>query len=207
MGDALALVKRFVVPLIEKEMPGDVRISITGNADKMAKSVETISLNFLAAMFILFMLMAAYFKSLLDSAVVMSVIPVATLGGLAALKVMNIFVDQSLDLLTMIGFVILLGLVVNNAILLISEVRFQQGLCKTGEDPVIRALSERLRAIVLSTLTSILGMLPLAIIPGPGAEIYRGLACVIIGGMVLCSVVSLILLPAWMRVLPSRTER
>ena len=204
LGDILEKVKRFVVPVIKKEMPSDARISITGNADKMSKSIESISINFLAALFVLFMLMAAHFKSLVDSAVVMSVIPLATLGGLVALEIMNFFDHQPLDLLTVIGFVILLGLVVNNAILLISEVRYQQGLGKTGEDPITKALSERLRTITLSTLTSILGMLPLAIIPGPGAEIYRGLASVIVGGMVLCSVGTLILIPAWMRVLPYR---
>ena len=105
-----------------------------------------------------------------------------------------------LDLLTMMGFVILLGLVMNNAILLVYQAREgeREGLARRAA--VQRAVRIRLRPIMMSTMTSIFGMLPLMLVPGDGSELYRGLASVIVGGMAVSLVFSLILLPALLRV-------
>ncbi len=104
-----------------------------------------------------------------------------------------------MDLLTMIGFIILLGLVVNNAILLVHQSRAaeREGLARA--EAVEQAVSLRLRPILMSTLTSIFGMLPLLLIPGAGTELYRGLAGVIVGGMIISTIFTLILLPSLLR--------
>jgi HAE1 family hydrophobic/amphiphilic exporter-1 len=102
----------------------------------------------------------------------------------------------------MIGFVILLGLVVNNAILLVMQTRSGQRHGLERSAAVAEAVRLRARPIYLSTLTSIAGMLPLALVPGVGSEIYRGLATVIIGGMTLSALFTLVLMPAVLR-LPS----
>jgi multidrug efflux pump subunit AcrB len=99
----------------------------------------------------------------------------------------------------MIGFVILLGLVVNNAILLVMQTRNGQRQGLERAQAVAEAVRLRARPIYLSTLTSIAGMLPLALVPGVGSEIYRGLATVIIGGMTLSALFTLILMPAVLR--------
>jgi multidrug efflux pump subunit AcrB len=99
-------------------------------------------------------------------------------------------------LLTMIGFIILLGLVVNNAILLVDQTRSAERSGLSRYDAVQQALLLRARPVYMSTLTSLFGMLPLMLIPGVGAEIYRGLATVIVGGMAVSAVFTLILLPA-----------
>ena len=105
-----------------------------------------------------------------------------------------------LDLLTMIGFVILLGLVVNNSICwCIRRARGERaGLARRVA--VRRAVRIRLRPILMSTMTSIFGMLPLMLVPGSGSELYRGLATVIVGGMSVSLVFSLVLLPALLRI-------
>ena len=123
-------------------------------------------------------------------------------GGILALRTMNLFTNQAMDLLTMIGFVILLGLVVNNAILIIMQTRTGQsnGLDRTAA--VAEAVRLRARPIYMSTLTSIFGMLPLMLIPGVGSQIYRGLATVIIGGMALSAVFTLLLMPSLLRLPP-----
>jgi multidrug efflux pump subunit AcrB len=116
--------------------------------------------------------------------------------------VLNLFTPQAMDLLTTIGFLILLGLVVNNAILLVMQTRtgLRNGLDRAAA--VAEAVRVRARPIYMSTLPSIFGMLPLMVIPGPGSQIYRGLAAVIIGGMFVSAIFTLVLMPSVMRLPP-----
>ena len=99
----------------------------------------------------------------------------------------------------MIGFIILMGLVVNNAILLVHQTRTAERGGMARRDAVSHALRVRLRPIFMSTLTSIFGMLPLVLMPGAGSVIYRGLAVVIVGGMSVSAIFTLLLLPTLLR--------
>jgi multidrug efflux pump subunit AcrB len=109
-------------------------------------------------------------------------------------------VFQPLDLITMIGFIILLGLVVNNAILLVHQSRVGERNGLGRREAVENAVRQRLRPIVMSTMTSIFGMLPLLLISGAGTELYRGMAGVIVGGMCVSTVFTLILLPSLLQI-------
>ena len=102
-------------------------------------------------------------------------------------------------MLTMIGFVILLGLVVNNAILLVHRAREGERDGLGRREAVETAVRQRLRPILMSTTTSLFGMLPLLLMPGAGTEVYRGLAAVIVGGMAVSTLFTLILLPSLLR--------
>jgi len=104
-----------------------------------------------------------------------------------------------MDLLTMIGFVILLGLVVNNAILLVDQTRRAEREGMSRDDAVHKALSVRMRPIFMSTFTTIFGMLPLVLMPGEGSVIYRGLATTIVGGMTCSLFFTLLMLPSLLR--------
>jgi multidrug efflux pump subunit AcrB len=199
LEEAMQLLNSKVLPLIQAKLPDDASLLIAGNADKMQHAISDMFMNFLLALLILFLLMTALFKSMLDSLLVLTVMPLAVAGGVAGLWILNLFSFQSLDLLTMIGFIILLGLVVNNAILLVDQTRCaeRQGLNRT--DAVAQAVCMRARPVYMSTLTSLFGMLPLMLMPGVGSEIYRGLATVIVGGMALSAIFTLVLLPALLR--------
>jgi multidrug efflux pump subunit AcrB len=140
--------------------------------------------------------MSALFRSFKDSLLVVLTIPLATIGGIGVLQLTNLFIFQPLDLLTMIGFIILLGLVVNNAILLVYQTRVGESEGLSRRDAVRQAVRIRLRPILMSTLTSLFGMLPLLLIPGAGAELYRGIAAVIVGGMSVSTIFTLIFLPS-----------
>ncbi|NKI35574.1 efflux RND transporter permease subunit [Wenzhouxiangella sp. XN79A] len=160
-----------------------VHLTLSGGSDDLAETIRTMTWNFAFAVLVLFLLMTALFRSSLDSLLVLASMPLALAGGVLGLRALNLLAFQSLDLLTMIGFVILMGLVVNNAILLIDRARraVAEGL---AEDEALRmAIESRVRPIWMSTLTSVVGMLPLVLVPGAGSEIYRGLAVVIVGGM------------------------
>lgn len=200
MEEALLTLQTDVEPQIEPLLPKGARISYRGSANRLAQALNTVTINFGLAIFILFLIMTAMFKSVRDSLLVLLVMPMAIAGGLAALKVLNLVSYQSLDLLTMIGFIILLGLVVNNAILLVDQTRSAQRNGLSSRDAVAQAVRYRARPIFMSTLTSLLGMLPLMLIPGAGSEIYRGLATVIVGGMGICALLTLFLLPSLLRI-------
>jgi multidrug efflux pump subunit AcrB len=150
--------------------------------------------------------MAAMFRSVRDSAIVLLVMPLAIVGGVISLRVLNLFTYQSLELLTMIGFIILLGLVVNNAILLVHQTRVAERQGVDRSTAVAQAIRIRARPIFMSTLTSICGMLPLMLVPGVGSEIYRGLATVIVGGMSVSAVFTLLLLPSILRLGEARSH-
>jgi multidrug efflux pump subunit AcrB len=99
----------------------------------------------------------------------------------------------------MIGFIILLGLVVNNAILLVDQTRRAEQEGMSRDEAVEHALQVRMRPIFMSTFTSIFGMLPLVLLPGAGSVIYRGLATTIVGGMACSLVFTLFMLPCLLR--------
>ncbi|MEO1573625.1 MAG: efflux RND transporter permease subunit [Pseudomonadota bacterium] len=204
LEEALETLQTRLGPVLRDALPAGSSISYRGNADELTGALRDMLNNFLLAILILFLVMAAIFKSVRDSLLVLVVMPLALFGGLAALRILNVVSYQSLDMLTMIGFVILLGLVVNNAILLISQTRAgeAQGLSRT--EAVRDAVRLRTRPVYMSTLTSIFGMLPLALVPGVGSDIYRGLAFVIVGGMALCLLFTLILMPSVLRMGESR---
>jgi len=152
------------------------------------------------ALAILYLLISALFRSFVDSLLVMLTIPMATVGGIVALRLVDLVGGgQQMDLLTMIGFVILLGLVVNNAILLVYRARDAEKEGMGRREAVSSAVHLRLRPILMSTLTTTFGMLPLMLIPGSGTELYRGLASVIVGGMLVSTLFTLILLPSLLR--------
>ncbi len=208
LEETLSILQSEVEPTVRAAMPVDGDINYTGTADKLASALTNMKGSFILAIFILYLLMSALFKSFKDSLLVIFSIPLATVGGVVALKLMNIipqvFFDvplfQSMDLLTMIGFIILLGLVVNNAILLVYQARSGEREGLSRREAVSQSVNIRLRPILMSTLTSIFGMLPLLLVPGAGAELYRGMAGVIVGGMMISTVFTLILLPSMLRI-------
>lgn len=187
-------------PKLRPMLPEDGEIRYSGTADKLKTAISSMSGSFLLAIVILYLLISALFQSFKDSLLVMLVLPLAAVGGVMALRILNWFTFQPMDLLTMIGFIILLGLVVNNAILLVHLAREREREGEARRKAVSQAVHLRLRPILMSTLTSLFGMLPLVIIPGAGTELYRGLAAVIVGGMSVSTVFTLILLPSLLRI-------
>ncbi|WP_286829783.1 MULTISPECIES: efflux RND transporter permease subunit [Kordiimonas] len=199
LEDMIAVLKEKVEPELRPMMPADGTISYGGSADSLERAVSSLTLNFVLALGLLFMILAALFRSAKDAIFVVITIPLATVGGVLALRLLNLFSFAPLDLLTMIGFIILLGLVVNNAILLVAQTRSGEAEGLTRDEAVERSLALRLRPIFMSTLTSIMGMLPLVLFPGAGSDIYRGMATTIVGGMAVSTIFTLVLLPCLLR--------
>jgi len=203
-------------------IPKNLEVNLAGTADKLVEVRETMvgkwtgfnteslkSIGFsrmIIALFITYLLMAALFESFLYPFVIMFSVPLAAIGGLAGLRLIQLMdPTQQLDMLSMLGFVILIGVVVNNAILLVHQsLNFMRGDAYAVEGqhqpmPPAMAISQsvrtRIRPIFMTTLTSICGMLPLVLMPGSGSELYRGLGSVVIGGLFVSTLFTLIVVP------------
>jgi hydrophobic/amphiphilic exporter-1 (mainly G- bacteria), HAE1 family len=207
LEEAIALIKEKAEPAILTALGSGGSIAYRGSAEALTEALTNMSQSFVLALIILFLLMAALFRSFKDSVLVVLTIPLATIGGIALLQLTNLFIFQPLDLLTMIGFVILLGLVVNNAILLVYQTRIGESEGLSRRDAVQHAVRIRLRPILMSTLTSLCGMLPLLLIPGAGAELYRGIAAVIVGGMSVSTLFTLVFLPSLLQMGKKQLKR
>ena len=195
LEEAITTLQEQVEPALRGQLPEDGEITYYGVADDLNIALNSMSRSFILAIIVLYLLMSGLFRSFIDSLLVVSAIPLATVGGVALLRILNL----PMDLLTMIGFITLLGLVVNNAILLVHQTRSAE---RTGIDrraAVEQAIRRRLRPILMSTMTSLFGMMPLLLIPGPGSEVYRGLAAVIVGGMSVSTIFTLVYLPSLLR--------
>jgi multidrug efflux pump subunit AcrB len=199
LEETIVYLKENIEPVVREYLPEGGGIRYGGAADKFDEALINLSSSFVLALIILYLLMSALFHSFRDSLLVLLVLPLATVGGVIALWLLNLTGFQPLDLLTMIGFIILLGLVVNNAILLVYQTRTAERQGVERRLAVEQAVRLRLRPILMTTLTSVFGMLPLLLMPGAGTELYRGLAGVIVGGMLVSTVFTLLLLPAMLR--------
>jgi multidrug efflux pump subunit AcrB len=203
MEEALSIIKQQVAPQILESMPEGGTVRYRGTAEALDEALTSMTGSFTLAVVILYLLISALFRSFRDSLLVILTLPMATVGGVLSLRLVDLALlssgGQQMDLLTMIGFVILLGLVVNNAILLVYRARDAEREGMSRRDAVESAVRLRLRPILMSTTTSIFGMLPLMLMPGAGTELYRGMASVIVGGMLVSTVFTLILLPSLLR--------
>ena len=207
LGQAVELLQRDVEPQIRAALPADGAVHYEGNAGSLREALANMAQNLAIALMALFLLLAALFRSVKDSLYVILTIPLASFGGVLALVLLRLFTAQTLDLLTMVGFVVLMGLVVNNAILLVDQARTEIRGGATVRAAVQAALATRTRPILLTTLTTLFGMLPLVLIPGPGSVLYRGLGTVLVGGMAVNSVFTLVLLPTLLRLIEKTRSR
>ena len=203
MEEALNIIQEKVAPAILDSMPQDGTVKYRGTAEALDEALKSMTGSFILAIVILYLLISALFRSFRDSLLVILTLPMATVGGIISLRLVDLAQagrgGQPMDLLTMIGFVILLGLVVNNAILLVYRARDAEREGMSRREAVESAIRLRLRPILMSTTTSVFGMMPLMLIPGAGTELYRGMASVIVGGMLVSTLFTLILLPSLLR--------
>ena len=216
MGEIQTVLQQF---RDDQRIPSSVSTSTTGSASKLdavrramlgdGTLVGTLTSSLLLALLVVYLLMCVLFQSFLQPLVIMFSVPLATLGGFAALWLVHTWSTddpympvQNLDILTMLGFVILVGVVVNNAILIVHQsLNYMRGSADEGgrrmeaSEAIAEAVRTRVRPILMSTATSLGGMLPLVLMPGSGSELYRGLGAVVVGGLTVSTVFTLVLVP------------
>ena len=193
------------VDIIETQLVAEIRqsaseagvsISLSGAASALDATWQAMKANVMIALGVIFLLMVVLLRNFVLPLIILTAVPVAGAGGIAGLALLNLYIRQPLDMLTMLGFVILTGVVVNNAILMIEQAMLhirEEGM--NVADAVVEATQNRVRPIFMSTLTSLFGLVPLVIFPGAGAELYRGLGVVVFGGLGLSTLATLIIVP------------
>lgn len=206
---ALDLLRREVVAPLEAEgLPPGVTLDLAGTADKLSQTFDALAFDLLLATIIVYLVMAVLFESFLYPLVVMIAVPLAAAGGVGGLWLLNRFTFQPLDMLTLLGFVILIGIVVNNAILLVDRaLAYRREEERRARAAIMAAVEDRLRPIFMTTATSVFGMLPLVLFPGAGSELYRGLGSVVVGGLALSALLTLFLVPPLLSILLVTEER
>ncbi|MCH7700801.1 MAG: efflux RND transporter permease subunit [Planctomycetes bacterium] len=175
----------------------------TGSRPLFASLGSVFTSRGILALIITYLLMAALFESFIWPFVILFTVPLATVGGFAALGLVHwislrnpVSPIQQLDVLTMLGFVILLGVVVNNGILVVHQtLNNRRARNLEWRDAITESVRTRVRPIFMTAFTSIGGMLPLVVWPGAGSELYRGLGSVVVGGLLVSTLFTLLLVP------------
>lgn len=199
---AVARVQSELIPAMRAagELKPGVNISISGAADQLQATRTALLDNFAVALILIYLLLVAILKHWGYPLIILVTIPLGLSGGLVGLVLVNgLGGSQPFDMITMLGFLILLGTVVNNPILIVDQTRRNLLQAEVSvKDAVTRALSTRMRPILMSTLTTIFGLAPLVFIPGAGTELYRGVGIVVLAGILCSTAITLTFLPCFL---------
>jgi HAE1 family hydrophobic/amphiphilic exporter-1 len=178
----------------------EMTVHTSGSADKLDSFMSSFIPGFALAALITYLLLAALFESWLHPFVIIMSVPFALVGGFAALRLLHeLNPEIQLDVLTMLGFVILIGTIVNNPILIVHQaLNYMRNERMERRRAIALSTQTRVRPIFMSVITSVAGMAPLVLLGGAGSELYRGLGAVVIGGLLVSTVFTLLLTPALM---------
>ena len=187
----------------EYDFPSGYSYSYAGQQKDFMDSFDALLDALILSVIIVYMLLAAQFESFLHPFTILLTVPLALTGGLLALLI----TCNTLSVPAFIGIIILVGIVVDNAIVLINSInQFRRAGMKT-EDAIIKSGPLRLRPILMTTLTTILGMLPMAVSGKEGSEIQIPLAIVIIGGLTVSTLITLIVIPSFYMIFENVSDR
>lgn len=199
LGEAVALVKETAARLV----PPEYTLKLTGQAEEFGKTAKSIQFVFALGFILLYMVLASQFNSFIQPVIIMLAQPLAIIGGLIALQLTG----NSLNMYSMIGLVLLIGLVAKNSILLIDLTNQLREGGASINDALKQACPVRLRPVLMTSLTIILALLPAAIGLGAGSETNKPLSIAIIGGMISSTLLTLVVVPAAYSLIMSGLQR
>jgi HAE1 family hydrophobic/amphiphilic exporter-1 len=172
-------------------LPAGYSFDVGGQAEEMNKSFRSLGLALILSVVFVYMIIASQFESLMQPFVIMFSVPLAMSGGLIAL----LLTGTPLSVPAMIGMIMLAGIVVNNAIVLVDAINLRREQGQERQDAIMSAGPVRLRPILMTTLTTVLGLLPMAIGLGEGSESMAPMAQFVVGGLLLSTLLTLVFIP------------
>lgn len=202
-GDAVAMAKSVETVLNDFVLPEGITIDQGGENEEMLEAFGQLGTALAAAVGLVYFVLASQFESFIMPVMIMLILPVGLLGSLVGLP----FTGQKISILAFVGVIMLAGIVVNSSIVLIDYIQIRR---KRGEDKntaILNACPLRVRPVLMTTLTTILGLLPMALGIGEGAEMMTGMATVMITGMVISTIVTLLFTPVYYSLVDSLTEK
>lgn len=188
-GELIAKIQNELIPSMN--MPQGYNYKLIGEADTMSRSFNEIVKAIVLAVVVVYMVLAAQFESFSQPVIIMASLPFAVVGAVLGL----LMAGQTANMMSMIGFTMLLGLVTKNAILLIDYANQQREKGLDIRSATLEACSLRLRPILMTTLSTILGMLPIAMGIGEGAELRQSMGVVLVGGLITSTMLTLLVVP------------
>ena len=204
-GKSLDVVQSGVMKIINDNIPADenVRINISGDYEEMMKAVVNFGAIILMATILVFVVMASQFESLLDPFIVLLTIPLSFIG------VMTIYAmtRNQLSIVTVMGILVLVGTIVNNGIVLVDYTNLLRKRGYSLDEACVEAARNRLRPILMSTLTTVISLMPMAFFPGEGSASMQPISLTVFGGMTFGSLMTLFLMPAVYHIFNARRER
>ena len=193
---AIDRMKQQVIDPLRASLPLGYGVEVTGRAKDLERTWNSLKWSFLLALLITYLLMAALFESWSYPLIIMFSVPLAATGGVVAVFFMNqIEPSVKMDTLTMLGFIILTGIVVNNAILLVHQALNHHNAGMDMREAILESVQDRMRPIFMTTTTTVFGLLPLVVASGSGSELYRGLGSAILGGLATSTLITIVLIP------------
>jgi HAE1 family hydrophobic/amphiphilic exporter-1 len=193
---------------IERELkkitiPSDIMINFGGEAEEQTKAFRDLALLLTLGIMLVYMVMAAQFESLLDPFIVMFAVPFTFTGVFLGF----LFTGTTLSVVTFLGIIMLMGIVVNNAIVLISYINILRARGYTMLEAVTRGGRDRLRPVLMTTITTLVGLVPLALSKGEGSETWQPLGITMISGLSLSTLITMLFVPTLYAVFESRIKK
>ena len=185
------------------EPPSTISYSWGGQSENMQKTMSQLSFALSISIFLIYALLASQFESFILPFIIIGSIPLALIGVIWGLVVLR----QPIDIMVMIGVILLAGVVVNNAIVLIDFIKTMRTRGYDKEYAIIYSCETRLRPILMTTMTTVFGMIPMALGLGEGSEFYRGMAITVIFGLAFSTILTLVLIPILYSVVDSFTVK
>ncbi len=209
LGELIQRTENEILQPLQQNLPPNFRLDLAGSADRLTETVRQLASAFVLSLLITYLLLIALYRSFVYPLVIMATVPMGMSGALLSIVVANMIpgVVVPMDMITALGFIILTGVVVNNAILLVDRALQLQQEGQDYDESLYNATKDRLRPIFMSAETSVLGMLPLAVVPGQGAELYQGLGIALTGGLAFSTILTPTVVPALMGLLRDFTPR
>ncbi len=200
LGEMAANIKTEIANI---PIPAGIMVDVGGAYEDLMESMSDLMMLLLVSLILVYIVMASQFESLKMPLIIMASIPFSFTGVILAL----IITKSTLSVIAMLGAIMLVGIVVKNAIVLVDMTNLMRDRDLELDEAIVRAGRSRLRPVLMTTATTILGMLPLALSSGEGSEIWSPMGISVIGGLTFSTAVTLVIVPVIYRYVVRRSER
>ncbi len=205
LGGSITEIQRNVEALIQQNIPYDDRVTIEygGDAAELMRNLEILAVIILMAIILVFSVMASQFESFMDPFIVIFTIPLSVIGIIAV----YLMTGAMLNTISAVGLLILVGIIVNNGIVLVDYINLLRKRGLSIEDACVEAAKSRLRPILMTTLTTVLALVPMAFFPGEGSEMVQPIGQTVLGGLSFGTLMTLFLMPVLYYIFNTRREK
>lgn len=201
-GDSAGIAKAVTQAVDGFDLPDGVSVSIGGENSEMIKSFRSLGTALVVALGLVYFVLASQFESFLMPVIVMMILPVSLIGSLST----QVFFGMKISIIAFVGVIMLSGVVVNSSIVLVDYIKTRRLRGEEKNEAILNACPRRVRPVLMTALTTILGLVPMAVGTGEGSELMRSMAVVMISGMVISTVVTLLFTPVYYSLLDGMSQ-